>query len=428
MRSLLKRLFIHNWQRKSLAFCLAIIIWLVVNHSLTNTKVVTNVPVRFINLPAGKTVEGLQGKYLSKKLTITLVGNSTLLDSLQSSDLEVEIDASAKPDEWVVNLSKKDLISLNPEIDIQKGISKVYHPSFIVKLSKIVTEKIPVTITHPQGEPPRGYQFLDVWPYELTQTVTGPEDLIRRLKNKGIKVTFNLSEITKAQLDSIPSKNSEASQDEISYPVPESWKEIRITALSAEPIPLNDPLARAIRIDFVRKSLLTLDRDIPMELFFPLEQSAILNPENTHIKSEASYIKEVNGITVLQGPFYAKGISNLFLDIVKDMLQLVVIVSPNNPLKLGYSIQFINPQWLEDRYVTAILSDATEAELRDFKPSLQEEYLRNRFRSYMNHFMLYQTDKDPLKLQASLQNGVVQIDLIEPVPYKTQYESSALKK
>lgn len=50
MRTLLKNLFINNWPRKCLSIILAIIIWFVVNKSLTATKTISNVPVKISTL------------------------------------------------------------------------------------------------------------------------------------------------------------------------------------------------------------------------------------------------------------------------------------------------------------------------------------------------------------------------------------------
>ena len=129
------------------------------------------------------------------------------------------IDAADKPDEWLVIITKKNLVSLNPEIDISSGISRVYHPNFVVRMTKLVTDQIPIVITQPIGEPPRGYQFLDVWPYRLSLTVSGPEEVIKRLKLKEQRITFNINDISKAQLDELSLK-SESTSEVVSYFVP----------------------------------------------------------------------------------------------------------------------------------------------------------------------------------------------------------------
>lgn len=228
MKTLLYKIFVAHWSRKLVSIVLAVIIWLVVNHTLTSTRNISNVPVRIIHLPSGKTVEGIQPNgRLAKKLTLTVVGNRSLIDELTPSDLEVVIDAADKSDEWIVTVSKKNLVSLNPEIDISSGISRVYHPNFVIRMTKLVTEQIPIVITQPIGEAPRGYQFLDVWPYHLSLTVSGPEEVIKRLKLKEQRITFNLSDISKSQMDELALK-AESNSDVVSYFVPEQWKQINI--------------------------------------------------------------------------------------------------------------------------------------------------------------------------------------------------------
>ncbi len=204
MKSLLKRLFYSNWQRKSISLILAIIIWFIVNQSLTTSRAISNIPVRVINIPTGKTIVDLQSNgTLTKRVTLTVVGNKTLIDELTSNDLEVVIDLENQKStgEWYTTITRRNLISLNPEINLTKGITRVSPTNVHIRLTKLVSEKIPIFITQPIGEAPKDYQFLDVWPYQLSLNVSGPEEVVKRLKAKGIRLTFDLSDITKADLD-----------------------------------------------------------------------------------------------------------------------------------------------------------------------------------------------------------------------------------
>jgi len=406
MKALLSKIFLNNWQRKFISFVLAVVIWLLVNHTLTTTRTISNIPVRIINIPAGKTIDGLQNNgFLSKRITLTLVGNQTLLDELTSNDLEVVIDAADKQDEWIVSISKKNLVSLNPEIDLYKGVSRVSHQSFIIRMTKLVTEKIPVLITQPIGHAPRDYQFLDIWPYQLTLTISGPEEVVKHLKAKGIKLTFNLNNISKAQLDALSSKSNGG--DEVSFYVPDLWKQVSIPLLSEGAIEINDPQAKALRIDFVRCNLLPIENPIPVTLFFPPEYITALNPENIHL-SESSLLKEINGLNLITEPLYSKGVDRLFVQIVRDMLQISIIVAPKNVENaLNWSVQFINPRILEDRYVSTLMSDVSDDEIRDLQPNLREEYLRNRFRSYMNRFQFFKSTDAKLELKVELRDNNV---------------------
>ncbi|NDD58567.1 MAG: hypothetical protein EBZ47_04835 [Chlamydiae bacterium] len=408
MKTLLHSLFILNWRRKVASLLLALVIWLVVNHSLTSTKTIANVPIRVINVPMGKTIEGMQqsGK-LNKRLTLSLVGNTTLLEELNSNDLEVVIDASNKSDEWIATIAKKNLISLNPEIDISKGISRVYHPSFIIRLTKLVTQKIPVVITQPIGEAPRGYQLLDIWPYKLTLTVSGPEEVIKKLSSKDQRLTFNLNDISKGQLDAIAATQNNDQNELVSYYVPDQWKQINIPLLSDLPIQIDDMQAKSLRIDFIRCNLLSIDFPLQVSAFFPPEFSSTINPDLFSIQT-SSLVENQNGIFTITSALFAKGVDRLFMDVVKDMIQIIVIAAPNpQKRELDWSIQFINPRMLENKYVERLFSDTSDEDIRTLKPAFREEYLRNRFRSYMNRFQLFTSNDEKFSLVATLEDGSI---------------------
>lgn len=410
VKTLINKLFIQHWPRKLVALILAVITWLVVNQTLTATRNISTIPVRVINIPAGKTIEGMQSNgRLAKKITLTLVGNKTILDELTPYDLEVVLDAADKPDEWIAMISKKNLVSLNPEIDISKGINRVYHPNFVIRMTKLVNELIPIIVTQPVGEAPRGYQFLDVWPYRLSLSVSGPEEVIKRLKLKEQRITFNLNDITKAQLDALANTPNSSRSDVVSYYVPEQLKQINIPILSDTPIEIDDPRAKALRIDFVRCNLLAINKPIPVTLFFPEQTLTALNPDTISL-ALGDVVQQTYGAKLINMPLYANGVDRLFLETVENMMQIVIIVSPKSERSLlDWSIEFINPRQLENQYVSALMSDVSDEEVRLLQPSLREEYLRNRFRSYMNRFQLFKNDDTKLDLAIFLKENVVEV-------------------
>jgi hypothetical protein len=402
MKSLLRYLFIDNWQRKLIATVLAIIIWLVVNHTLTGTKIFNNVAVKIVNIPTGRTIEGIQPSgVLNRRISLTVVGNKPLLDSLSSNDIEVVVDASDKQGEWLATVTKKNLVSLNPDLNISTGIDRISHSSFPIHMSRLVTEKIPIFVTQPIGEPPRDYLFLDIWPYRLSMTITGPEEIVKRLKAKGQKLTFSLNDITKADLDALPQG------DEVSYFVPNEWKQVALPGISDVPLQIDDPGAKALRIDFVRCDLLPLDSPIPLTIYYPPEHSDQINPVNTQL-SVSGPVHKIHGLNMISGPLYVKGVSRLFAEVVSDMLQIIIIAVPKSERPhLEWSIQFINPHVLEDKYVSILLSDTSDNEIQGLQPNLREDYLRNRFRSYMNRFQLYKSEDTPLKFNIELEDGQI---------------------
>ena len=410
MKTLLKSIFLINWQRKAVALLLGMITWLVVNHSLTSTKTLSNISVRVINIPAGKTIEGMQsnGK-LSKKLTLTLVGNTNTLDDLNSNDLEVVIDALGKPKEWTNEITKKNLVSLNPEIDIATGISRIYQPNLTLHMTNLVTEEITVMITRPFGEPPRGYKFLDIWPYKMNVKVSGPEDVIKRLKTKEQKLTFNLSDISKTQLDALAAQQNTDKSGVVSFFVPDQWKQINIPLLSDAPIEINDAQEKPLRIDFLKYSIIPMDTSVVVSVFYPQEFTATMNPSSIKIQPN-QLISEKNGIFTINTPLYARGTDRLFAKIVKDWIQIVIIASPKPPGQvLDWNLQFINASDLEDEYVSTLMSDASDEDIRSMRPSLRDEYLRNRFRSYMNRFELFKSENLKFELDATIERGFIQI-------------------
>ena len=76
----------------------------------------------------------------------------------------------------------------------------------------------------------------------------------------------------------------------------------------------------------------------------------------------------------------------------------------------------MNPRMLEDRYVSTLMSDVSDEEIRDLQPNLREEYLRNRFRSYMNRFQFFKGSDTKLELNVELRDSQVLITETNSVP------------
>lgn len=406
MNAVISKIF-SNWPRKLVALILAIIIWLTVNQTLISTRTINNVPIRIINLPPGKTLEGIQANgHLVKKLNLTVTGNKTIIEELSSYDLEVVLDAADKPDEFMGIISKKNLSSLNPEIDISKVIKRVQYPSFIVRMTNLVTEQIPVIITKPIGEAPRGYQFLDIWPYRLLLTVQGPEDTLKRLKEKELRLTLNLNEVKKSQLDAL----DQDEQEVVSFFVPDYWKQIKVPSLGDVPISIDDPKAKLLRIDFIRSRFSPLNHAIPVSLFFPIETLNKLNPDTVQL-AESTLLKKIHGQGVIQIPLLVNGVGPRFLNLVEKMIEIEIIVIPQAKQEvLSWNVQLVNPRQLEDQYVQAFNGELVDPDILLLAPILREEYLRNRFRSYVNRLQLFKMDETKLNLSISLKKNVITIE------------------
>jgi hypothetical protein len=409
MESLVSQLFLHNWQRKLVALLTAIVIWLFVNHSINETKTIPNVPIRIINLAADKTIQGLlPNGILGRRITLTLKGSKNVIEELEPGDIEVLLDAStADNDDWIVNVAKKNLVSLNPSLDLSQHITQVDHSEFVIKLSKLVTAKIPLTIESPKGSPPQGYEYLDVWPQHLIQTISGPEEELQKLKDTGLEISFNLSEISKADLDAI---KSNVRSDEISFPVPKKWKQVIIPFRAHGTEEFNDPEALHLRIDFLRKELLPLGKAIPIRLFYPLDDLEQINPD-TLVLETTDDIKRRKGVFIFTKPLFIAEVSRLFLDVVQNSIEIVIVAAPLEKRKvLSWSLQFIQARNLEDNYVTfSIANTATDKNPQGKLSKKQQELLRKRFRDYMQNMTLYLSNQTKLHLKSTVEGNKVHV-------------------
>lgn len=411
METIITALFYNNWQRKLVALITAIIIWFFVNHSIIEPKTLSNIPVRVHGLSPDKTIQGmLPNGFLSKRITLTLSGTKEVMDELEPGDLEVSIDAStADQNDWIVQITKKNLVSLNPSIDLVNHITQVAHTEFVVKLSQLVTQKIPIRVLPPKGEPPQGYEYLNIWPQTFVQSVSGPEEEIKILKAEGLEVEFDLSEITKADLDGLRNPKS-TFNDEVSFKVPEKWKYVTIPFHNNTREDINDPDAQHLHIDFLRKESLAIDKELPIRVYYPTEYSSTINP-NTYSLELGSKIQLKNGIPILTLPLYLKDVSQLFLETIRENMEIAIVAAPLSEREiLQWSVDVIAPYELEDVYVGKFLAHLEESRSgQHHLPKTEEAVLRKRFRDYMQRVMLYLSPDKKLKLQSRLDDHKVKV-------------------
>lgn len=409
MESLIYRLFIHQWQRKVVALLTATIIWIFVNHTITDTKTIPFVPIRVINLPTDKIIPGLQPNgFLSKRLTLTVNGTKDVIEQLEPGDLEVLLDVSNQPNEAVIQITKKNLVSLNPSLNLLKHITSINPIEYILKMSPILIEKIPIIIHKPTGEAPKGYSFLDIWPKILYQTVSGPQEQVLSLKSEGFEITFNLNDITQEQLDAL--RSNAPYDDEVSFYVPEQWKKVVIPFSTRGLEPINDPDAKTLIIDFLRQQLIPLKNNLPLHVFYPLKYIDTLNPK-TYALAPSSFIEFRNDIPILNLSLHVSHVSKLFLEIVRDNIELEIVAAPRiEREKLEWNVGFIDDTHLEDTYVAFLLSHAkAHAESLPLKSREREKYFRKRFRTYMQQFTLYLSPQHKLELESRLADGEIRV-------------------
>jgi hypothetical protein len=404
----LERFFLKNWPRKLVALIAAIFIWFLVSQTITVTRTIADVPVKIINLPPDKTVLGLlPNGLLNKRISITISGSKSVVQDLRPTDLEVVINADGHKESWIATISKRDLVSANQGFDIRKDIKEVTANDLFIKLSKLITEEVPVIITKPIGDPPKGYQYLDIWPKYLNQKISGPEDQVRELKQKGITLTFNLNRITQADLDSLYERQM---KDEISFMVPDAWKKVAIPFKDNALEPLNDPRADLLRIDFLKQELIPLKMELPISIFFPIKYSQTINPQ-TYSLATNEIVQTKNGLKRLAVPLYVRDVSNLFLEVVRENLLFIVVAVPKSVQEyLDWAIQVIDDKNLEEAYVKATLKQTDEKYSEESFTKYSEQAIRYRFRDYMRNLVVYREDGKPFQLRALLEANTITLE------------------
>ncbi len=403
---MIQSLFLYNWQKKIIALLIATIVWIFVNQSFVETTTLPQVSIKVINLPPGKTISGmLPNGTLAKRITLTLTGTKHIIEKLESGDVGVVVDGSSiHQNEWILQVTKNNLVSLNPSINLSRHITQIAHKEYVLKFSNLITEKIPVTILNPLGEPPEGYLFLGVTPQTFYQVVTGPEREILDMKVKGLELQFNLNEITKADLDEIQLKLKKQANDEVSFLVPNKWKYVTLPFYRNPQVKeLNDPSSDLIRLDFLALNLLPIEKEIPIRVYYPSLLQSQINPKTSPLLTN-ELIVEKNGVMTLNTPLFARHVGKFFLNLVRDHLEIALIASPKGePLK--WSLQILNPNLLEDQYVAYWMSNKTE---KSSSSRNSEGLYRKRFKHYMQTMRLFVSKDTPLQITATWEDqGIV---------------------
>ncbi len=402
IKTIIKIFFFKEWERKLLSLLLSVAIWIGVNRSLTITKVLDNVSVHIINIPEGMTVVGIQpnGK-LSKTISISIQGNKSQISEINSADLELVIDAKNQKNEWVAPISLKQLCSLNSAIDLSKIVKKVGNQSILISLTQISTEKIPVTITHPIGELPSGYQWIEIWPRHLFVTVSGPLELVRSLQKRGVDLTFNLNNLSSQDFDSLHNSN-----EEFSYAIPDQWKKVEIPSLSTDPFYIDDPRAKELNIDIIKDQLYLIKNPIPILLFFPYSKEKIDIPKQYFLERNKTLLP-ISPTIFLEKKIYIGKVSKLFAQLVENRLAISILLpSHESSGVLDWAVELIDSRSLEEKYISLALSKEKKENDRMIGEE-REEHCRRRFRNYMKNFALYRSAKAGFKPEIYLEENKI---------------------
>lgn len=404
--------FTDNWQRKLVALIAGSLVWFYVNRAIYETKTIQNIPIKVVNLPADKTIAGIKPNgMLRNRINLTLTGPKNIVEDLETGDMEVLIDASTiHKEDWVFQMTKKNLISLNPNIDLSRQLSDIKYPELVIKISKLVSTKIPITILPPVGKAPKGYIYLDIWPQQLMQTIVAAEEELNNIPRQGLELAFDLGSINLSELDKIKPTRNNFHDDEVSFFIPPQWKKITLPFPDSPTVDLNDPDAQNLHIDFLRKEYLPFEKELPISIFYPLSSVDKINPETFPLAIEG-LIQSKKGIPFISTPLYVRDVSSLFLKVIRDNMQIVFTAQPDiHGENLPWSISVAAVRELEDKYVSMLISTNVSASEEPKHTLKREAHLRNRFRDYLQRVTLYTAPDHRLHMQSKMTENKISIN------------------
>jgi len=408
MKSLLKRIFIDNWQRKIFSAVLAMIVWMIVNHSLTTHKQFSNIPVKIYNLPKGKTVEGLQDNgYLNENIDITIKGNQKYLEKITKADLEIAIDAAKHDTSKIQSITKFDIPYYINNREAHKAIKDIKAPDFKIEYSNLITETIPIYISPPIGDAPEGFVFLDVVPNKISIRVQGTKKQLHELKKRKHKLHLNLNDITKEVLSNEMKQDHFESSGEVTYFVPDKWKIIDLPELGRHCVPINDPRAEKLHMTFMPSSLHRIDHDIPITLFFPEHIQQSIENRNLHF-ADNEFIYNKGGHAFIKGPFYVKDVNAAFVDVVKKSFYVTVYFSSSQFSQFYWNTQFLYPTQLEQKYISRLVHKSPYSNMSLPKKDVKK-LIKGRFKGFMNNFRLYDKYGQKLRLKVKIKDDKLYI-------------------
>ena len=103
-----------------------------------------------------------------------------------------------------------------------------------------------------------------------------------------------------------------------------------------------------------------------------------------------------------------RDISRLFLEVIRDHLEVAVIVSPDaGPDGYLWSVEFLDSNRMEDTYVSWLLP--RHSANTSNQQSSREAHLRQRFRDYMQQFVLFTKKQHVLQLVAKRDGNLVNV-------------------
>ena len=106
----------------------------------------------------------------------------------------------------------------------------------------------------------------------------------------------------------------------------------------------------------------------------------------------------------LAQPLYVKDVSSLFLEMVRDHLEIAIVATPGQAGDyLNWGLNLINPHELENRYVAYLIANHSHGKNDEPRHTKRREvHLRERFRDYAQKLTLFRAPETKFHLDAVL--------------------------
>lgn len=389
----------QKWLRLFFSLSGAIFLWWYVHESIIGIKIFTEVPVYVRNIPPGKTIAGMKkeiGK-LSETVTLVLRGRKRELDLLRSDQLEVTIDASDRGNVWHEELSLDNIRCFNPDVVLHKVVDGITHSALQFQMSSKTSRDVPLLVLNPVGNLPKGYSFLNIWPRRFSQNVQGPEDSIATLHAKQIYFSFELTRISKQELDHLSQEVPLGG--EFFYPIPDNWKQVTLPyPFTQETQKIHDPDAAHLMLILLKPGILQIPNPIPINIsslpYLREEAKIHFDEETMHASGKQVF---------WNSPIYIQNVSQEFLTVIAPHLQMNIYIGQKENVTVA--IEMGNLERAEGKYIEYMLRrypDAFKGNERDLKSFLKEHFWR-----YIRSMGFLNSEKRALEFEASIKENLI---------------------
>jgi len=174
----------HNWRYKVLSILVALILWFYANAERNPLSRQTfSVPVRLVNVAPGRAAQAL-----TPKVSVTVQGLKTVVDTVSRDDIEASIDLSGlRMDRKIVRADVPVTVRLPRSVENDLSVS-VKPDRAIVEVEAIEARRLPVEVRY-ASQPPPGYSYSSPLLTPGTVDVSGRVSQLARVSKAVLRIS-----------------------------------------------------------------------------------------------------------------------------------------------------------------------------------------------------------------------------------------------